>query len=170
MEFVELPAYGKLYLTTADGRVLALDAAPYDASLDEEGPSLYRELCPLFPLVVSGLPPRAFCASLTNPDNPIYAPRLFFADLRLDRDEKGRLLSHLPYSNPAHIAACIQELHEGTKQTKTVSRTPSTPGFFRVVRRGFFIGDQTGIKAYPFPSRDDLEINHQRWWHSASAN
>ena len=29
------------------------------------------------------------------------------------------------------------------KLTKTVSRTPRIPGFFRTLRRGFFIGDQT---------------------------
>ncbi len=168
MEFIGLPAYGALYLTTADGRVLRLDAAPYDEALEEPGVSLYYELCPLIPVVVSGLAPRAFCASLTNPENPIHAPRLFFADLRLDLDERGRLAPYLPYSDPAHIAACIRELG-GSKDTKTVSRTPSSRGFFRVIRRGFFIGDQTGIKHYPFPSLDELEIEHQQWWHSASA-
>ena len=170
MEFIPLTAYEKLYLSTPDGRVLGLDPQDYTPELDEAGPSLYCELCPLFPLVVSGQTPRDFCKSITNPANPISAPRIFFADLRLDRDDKGRLASYLPYADPAHIAACVRELHAGTKKSKTVSRTPSIPGFFRVIRRGFFIGDPTGIKVYPFPSRDELEINHARWWYSASAN
>lgn len=170
MEFIELPAYGKLYLTTSDGRVLGLDSTAYDPSLDEAGPNLYRELCPLSPLVVSSLAPRAFCASLTDPGEAISVPRLFFADLRLDRDDRGHLAPYLPYSAPAHIAECIRELSFGDgKRTKTVARAPATPGFFRVIRRGFFIGDAKGIKAYIYPSRDVLEIEHARWWHSASA-
>jgi hypothetical protein len=170
MEFIPLDAYGMLYLSTPDGRVLGLESKAYTQDLEEPGPSLYCELCPLFPLVVSGQTPKDFCASITNPKSPISAPRLFFADLRLDRDEKGRLASYLPYSDPAHISACIRELHAGTKKSKTVSRTPTIPGFYRVIRRGFFLGDASGIKVYPFPSRDELEINHARWWHSASAN
>lgn len=170
MEFIELPAYGNLYLTTSDGRVMGLPPSDYDASLDEPGPNLYRELCPLVPLVVSGLPPRDFCRSMTDPKAAVSVPRLFFADLRLDRDAKGRIAAHLPYPNPAHLADCVHELSLGDgKKTKTVSRTPSTPGFFRVIRRGFFLGDQTGIKVYRYPSIDDLEIKHTRWWHSASA-
>lgn len=170
MEFIELGAYGKLYLTTSDGRVLGLDGGAYDPALDEQGPNLYRELCPLSPLVVSTLAPRPFCASLTDPAAPISVPRLFFADLRLDRDDRGHLAPYLPYSAPAHITECIRELSQGDgKNTKTVARAPSTPGFYRVIRRGFFIGDAGGIKVYRYPSRDELEIEHTRWWHSASA-
>jgi hypothetical protein len=172
MEFIPLPAYMKLYLTTSDGRVLGLSASEYDGSLDATGPSLYRELCPLYPLVVSGLAPREFCKAMTDPVNPIWAPRLFFADLLLDRDDKGRLMPYLPYPNPAHIAECIRELSVGgqEKPTKTVSRMPETPGFYRVIRRGFFLGDRDGLKVYRYPTRDELEIEHSRWWHSASAN
>ncbi len=172
MEFIELPAYKDLYLTTADGRVLSIAPSEYDPALDEPGPNLYRELCPLVPLVVSGLAPRDFCLSMTDPAAAVSVPRLFFADLRLDRDSKGRIAAHLPYPDPAHLADCVHQLsyEDSSKNTKTVSRTPSTPGFFRVIRRGFFLGDQRGIKAYRFPSLDDLEIKHTRWWHSASAN
>jgi hypothetical protein len=172
MEFIDLAAYGDLCLTTADGRVLSLSPSEYDPSLDEPGPNLYRELCPLVPLVVSGLPPRDFCLSMTDPAAAISVPRLFFADLRLDRDSRGRIAAHLPYPDPAHLADCVRQLSvdDGSKKTKTVSRTPSTPGFFRLIRRGFFLGDQRGIKVYRFPSIDDLEIRHARWWRSACAN
>jgi hypothetical protein len=171
MEFIELPAYGKLYLTTADGRVLGIDPTAYDEKLDVPGPNLYRELCPLVPLVVSNLAPRAFCTMLTDPSQPVSAPRLFFADLLLDRDADGNIAQNLPYPHPEHLADCIAQLEDdGGKPTKTVSRAPSTPGFFRVIRRGFFLGDQTGLKCYRFPSRSDLEIEHRRWWHSAQAN
>ncbi|MCX6550757.1 MAG: hypothetical protein NTY02_07100, partial [Acidobacteria bacterium] len=76
------------------------------------------------------------------------------------------------YTDPLHIEDCLKELAQavpGSKTTKTVSRTPRTRGFFRAVRRGFFLGDQTGMKFYPFPALDELEIRHAKWWHSASA-
>ncbi len=168
MEFVPLAAYRKLYLTTPDGRVLALDQSPYDAAKEEQGPAMYQELCPLIPLVVSRLPPAQFCRYMTDPSNPVGAPRLFFADLRIDRDDKGRLRGDLPYSDRMHIEDCLRELAgQGGKSTKTVSRTPRTQGFFRVIRRGFFIGDQTGMRFYRFPAEEELEISHHAWWHSA---
>lgn len=170
MEFLPLEAYRQLYLTTADGRVLALDATPYDVLHEEPGSNLYQELCPLIPLVVSGLPPAAFARVMTDPANPVSAPRLFFADLLIDREPSGRLAGHLPYSDPLHIADCLREVEHGSpKPMKTVSRTPRTQGFFRVIRRGFFLGDQGGLKFYRFPSREGLEIHHQAWWHSASS-
>jgi hypothetical protein len=62
----------------------------------------------------------------------------------------------------------IHELEHGVesgKATKTVSRTPRTRGFLRVIRRGFFLGDQTGVKFYRFPTREEMEIHHSKWWH-----
>jgi hypothetical protein len=172
MEFLPLPVYGALYLTTPDGRVLRIDESPHTDDDDKNGINLFQELCPLIPMVVSSLPPREFVKTHTNPANPVSAPRLFFADLRLDRDERGKLAGWLPYTDPLHIEDLIKELKlgvPGAKTTKTVSRTPRTRGFFRAIRRGFFLGDQTGMKFYRFPSREDLEVVHQKWWHSASA-
>jgi hypothetical protein len=172
MEFLPLPVFRALYLTTPDGRVLRIDESPQPDADQANGINLFQELCPLIPMVVSSLPPREFVQALTNPANPVSAPRLFFADLRLDRDERGKLAGWLPYTDPLHIEDLIRELTlapPGAKHTKTVSRTPRTRGFFRAIRRGFFLGDQTGLKFYPFPKLEDLEVVHQKWWHSASA-
>jgi hypothetical protein len=172
MEFLPLPVYRGLYLTTPDGRVLRLDESPFEDADEANGINLYQELCPLIPMVVSSLAPRQFVHALTNPKSPVSAPRLFFADLRLDRDERGKLAGWLPYTDPLHIEDCVRQLSTpalGAKTTKTVSRTPRTRGFFRAIRRGFFLGDQAGMKFYRFPSREDLEVIHQKWWHSASA-
>ncbi len=172
MEFLPLAVYGALYLTTPDGRVLKLDGVPYQDDGDKDGVNLYQELCPLVPLVVSTLAPARFASVLTDPKHPVHAPRIFFVDLRVDHDERGRLAGWLPYSNPLHLEDCVQELERGgpdIKATKTVSRTALREGFLRVIRRGFFLGDQTGVKCYRFPTRDELEIHHSKWWHSASA-
>jgi hypothetical protein len=172
MEHLPLPVYGPLFLTTPDGRVMRLDASPYDAGAEEPGINLFQELCPLIPMVVSTQGPAAFARTITDPRNPVHAPRIFFADLRIDRDEHGKLAGWLPYTDPLHIEDCIHGLEhdDGSgKVTKTVSRTPRTRGFLRVIRRGFFLGDQTAVKCYPFPTREELEIHHSKWWHSASA-
>jgi hypothetical protein len=172
MEFLPLPVYGALYLTTPDGRVLRLDASPYDEQAEEPGLNLYQELCPLIPLVLSNQPPAQFARAITDARNPVHAPRIFFADLALERDAQGRLAGWLPYTDPAHIEDLIHELEQGDasdKSTKTVSRTPRVRGFLRVIRRGFFLGDQSGLKFYRFPTREELEIHHSKWWHSASA-
>jgi hypothetical protein len=169
MEHLDLASFGKLYLATADGRVMGLDAAPYEKGEDLPGPNLYEELCPVTPLVVSALPPGAFLKFMTDPENPVGVPRLFFVDMLLDRDESGKLAGYLPYPDPLHIIDCIKDLERGgDKKTKTVSRSPRMHGFFRTIRRGFFLGDATGLKFYPFPDKRVLEVEHAKWWRSAS--
>ena len=170
LECVPLAAFRKLHLATPDGRVLALDASTA-AAADETGPSLFQEMCPLTPLVVSSLGPRAFARHMTDPTNPVSAPRLLFADLRLERDEDGRLVRDLPYSQSAHLLECLADVERAAgKPTKTVARNPTMQGFFRSIRRGFFLGDSAGVRWYPFPSREQLEVHHAWWWHSASSH
>lgn len=171
LEHLDLSVIGRLYLTTADGRVLGLDAARYDAAGEVPGPHMYQELCPVSPLVVSSLAPAAFTKFMTDSNNAVSVPRLFFADLLLDRDESGQLAGYLPYSEPMHIVACLNELKESRgKPTKTVDRTPPMNAFYRTVHRGFFVGDQQGLKFYPFPPLRELEVQHAHWWRSASAS
>jgi hypothetical protein len=169
LEHLDLSLFGKLYLCTADGRVMSLNPSPYDMKDEAPGSNLYEELCPVYPLVVSALGPMGFLKFMTDPGNPIGVPRLFFVDMLLDRDENGMLAGHLPYPDPLHIVDCINDLEkEGGKKTKTVSRSPRLHGFFRTIRRGFYIGDQTGLKFYKFPDRRILEVEYAKWWRSAS--
>lgn len=169
LEHIDLSQIMRLYLVTADGRVMGLDAAPYDSSHEDAGPSLYQELCPVSPMVASELHPIEFLHFLTDPGNPIALPRLFFADLLVDRDSSGRLAGYLPYPDPIHVVDCINEVEQRRgKKTKTVARTPYLHGFFRTIRRGFFLGDSKEFKFYRFPERRVLEIEHAKWWRSAS--
>jgi len=169
MEHVGLPDYGTLYLVTRVGRVLGIAPQGYSGANETSETHLYQELCPVTPLIVSSLPPGAFCRFITDPQNTVHVPRIFFADLRADRDPAGRLAGTLPYSHPKHIESCIQDLEKGKgKKTKTVDREHSMDFFFRTVRRGFYLGDQTGAKYYPFPTPDELDDQHHAWWRSAS--
>jgi hypothetical protein len=169
LEHLDLACIMKLYLVTADGRVMSLDSVSFDGSHEDSGPSLYQELCPVSPMVISELPPVGFLQFLTNAMNPLCLPRLFFADLLLDRDSSGRLAGYLPYQDPMHILDCINEVEQSAdKKAKTVSRAPYLHGFFRTIRRGFFLGDVKECKFYRFPERRVLEIEHAKWWRSAS--
>ena len=169
LEHLELADFGRLYLGTADGRVLGIEPSEYDPSHEDAGPNLYQELSPVSPMIVSVLPPAAFIRFITDPANHLRVPRLLFADLLVDRDETGRLAGYLPYANTMHIMDCIRELEAGTdKKTKTVTRSPRLHGFFRTIRRGFFLGDAQHLKFYRYPERRMLEIEHARWWRSAT--
>lgn len=170
MERIPTEAFGTLYLVTRDGRTLGLEAAEYDKAQEEDVPNMYQELCPLFPLVASSVGPREFLRRMSDPANPLYVPRLMFADMRIDRDEDGGLARYLPYKDPYHIEQCLKFVmkDEGRKLPKTVDRTPIIPSFFRCVRRGFFLGDARSLKFYPYPSWEEMEVKHHLWWRSAS--
>jgi hypothetical protein len=169
LEHVDLSLFGKLWLCTADGRVISLDPSPYEDRNDTFGPNLYGELCPVSPLVVSALQPAAFSRFMTDPDNPVNIPKLFFVDMLLDQDETGALAGYLPYPDPLHIIDCIRDLERGgEKKSKTVSRTPRHRGFFRTIRRGFFLGGGEQLIHYRFPERRELEVMYSQWWRSAS--
>lgn len=171
IEHLPRQALGRLYLVTADGRVLGVDAAAYDAVHEAPGLGLYQELAPLSPMVLSTMSPAAFGRFITDRHNPMWVPRLVFADLLLDRDPDGRLAGHLPYADPLHIEDCIHQLESrGTKNTKTISRNPQINAFFRTLRRGVFIADDSGLTCYPFPALSELETMHAAWWRSAQAS
>lgn len=169
LEHVPLNAVKKLHLVTRDGRVLSLEPLPYDPKLDQHPVNLYTELSPVAPRVVSSLSPVDFSKFITDPGNPVSVPRIFFADSLVEREADGRLAGFLPYPNPEHITDCMRDVEtRKNKMTKTVERNPQLIAFYRTIGRGFFLGDQTGVKFFPFPSRDELDDKHHLWWRSAS--
>jgi hypothetical protein len=166
LENLTLESIRRLHLVTMDGRVLPIEpSAPDDGESATE--YLYQELSPVTPLILSTLKPSSFSAFMTDPKNPLYLPRVFFADLLLDRESGGRLAGYLPYEDPAHLESCIEELKTKSKKSKTISRTPSIHAFYRTVKRGFYVGDRNGLLYFRFPDHRTLEIEHARWWRSA---
>lgn len=169
LEHVDADAVGALYLVTRDGRVLRIDPQEYETEEPASQKYLYQEICPVTPLIASLLPPPELCRFITNPANAIFVPRILFADMQIGSDETGRLASYLPYRRPEHIMACLKELDRSPdKKTKTVDRDHSMEFFYRTIGRGFFLGDQTGMRFYPFPGLRELQGKYYRWWRSAS--
>jgi hypothetical protein len=171
LENVPLRVIGDLYLTTSDGRVLRIEAAPFPQEEEALPLRLYQELCPLQTMVSSKLDPRAFGQWLTAPDQPVGMPRLVFCDLNLGglaRDPQNGDASNLPYPQIDHLRDCLAGLaNEPGKRTKTVIRGMPQGILYRTVGSGFFVVDATGLLFYPMPSRHELETDHYYWWHAA---
>ncbi len=172
MERIPHSAYGKLYLTTRDGRVLGLDGHDLvdgDGETTDRRPYMYAELCPLTSRIVSRYSPKAFAERITDPTTTVYVPRIFFVETQLEVDSQGKLAGYLPYRNPGHLEDCVREVEEQPhKLAKTVDRNPPLLAFYRTIASGFYLGDASAVKFYPFPDSQTLETEHYDWWRSAS--
>ncbi len=171
LEHVPLSAMQGLWLGTQDGRVLGLQqATPSRQFLG--GYHLYREFCPVHPLIASWLTPEKFCAFITDISSPVSVPRICFCDLQLEglaEDPRNAEVSDLPYADLQHLRDCLCELDEETgKHTKTVDRIAPQQFPYRCIRTGFYVGDQEGMLFYPIPSVEELETDHYAWWRSVN--
>jgi hypothetical protein len=170
LEHVPLEAIGSLWLATRDGRLLELPPALAAGSAGKF--HLYQEICPVHPRIASLMQPAEFCRFITDPARPFHVPRICLAELDLaelaDDPEYGRA-DDLPYVNLSHLRECLMDLErrEGAG-TKTVDRTTSAEFSYRLVHGGFWLGDPSGARQYPFPSRARLDKEHHDWWRSAN--
>jgi hypothetical protein len=170
LEHVPLSVMGDLWLTTRDGRGLALHSSEPPEQYEGQY-HLYQELCPVHPLIASRMNPRDFCLSITKPEVTVSVPRICFVEMELAdlaHEPSTGDAKNLPYSNIQHIRDCLVELATKDKTTKTVNRIQHEHLPYRCVRKGFFVGDQTGMLYYPFPSMEDMEKDHHYWWRSAA--
>jgi len=169
---VPVSALGSLYLTTKDGLTLELSRSSGDIP-ERKGYHLYQEICPVSPKVASPLAPEAFAKFVTNPENPVFLPRLAFCELRLEglaTDPEKSSASNLPYSDLNHLRECLTSLkYRNDKMSKIVHRDLDKDLFYPVVESGFYVGDQEDFACYPFPGEDELVGEHHRWWSSATA-
>jgi len=169
LEHIPLSALGDLWLTTRDGRGLQLQRGEQPEQYDGQY-HLYQELCPVHPLIASRMNPRDFSAFITNPEVTVSVPRICFVEMDLaglaDEPAKGNA-GNLPYSDIEHIRDCLVELATKDKTTKTINRIQHEHILYRCIKGGFFVGDQTGVLYYPFPSMADMEEKYHYWWRSA---
>ncbi len=164
-------AIESLWLVTRDARVLRLDKGPL-AEVEPAKFHLYREICPVQPMIASNMPPDEFVRFLTDPARPISVPRICFVDLRLEglaADPRKGNAGNLPYGEIEHLRDCLVSLEgQPDKGTKTVDRMPPKAFPYRAIKSGFYVGDQGGIAYYPFPSEDELNDKYLDWWRSAN--
>jgi hypothetical protein len=167
LEAIPLTALKSLYLTTDHGCVLELKRAPYDKTQEPATAlHLYQELCPVTPLVASGLAPSVFLKRLTDGSQAITLPKLFFVELKLGELAANPLsgsAEHLPYSNIGHLRDCLEILRgEYEKHMKTVQRIYSGTLLYRTIETGFYVGAKDDLVYYPYPEMKQLEdINYE---------
>jgi hypothetical protein len=170
LERIPLEALGRLYVTTNDGKTIGLEAASFEEEAEGQV-HLYQEICPMRPRVASSLPPREFCARVTDPAQPVHVPKLAFAELilrQLKTDPQAEDPGELPYSNLEHLRDCLDAVrHDPEKKTKLAMRQMKGELLYRTVRNGFFVGGGDEFRYYPLPNRDQLENEHRSWWRSA---
>jgi hypothetical protein len=167
LETIPVSALKSLYLTTDHGTALELKKTTYDISKETQNTlHLYQELCPVTPLVASGLSPSVFLKTLTDGSRPIVLPKLFFVELKLGDLATNPLYGsaeQLPYSNIGHLRDCLEILRgEYEKHMKTVQRIYSGILLYRTIESGFYVGSKDGILYYPYPSMKEMEdINYE---------
>lgn len=169
LEHVPLNVIGDLWLVTRDGRGLALQHS--EAPEEYEGQyHLYKELCPVHPLIASRMNAKDFNNFITNSEVTVSVPRICFVEMDLAdlaHEPSSGEAKNLPYNNLDHIRDCLIEIATKGKTTKTVNRIQHEHITYRCVKKDFFVGDQTGMLYYPFPSIEDMEKHHHYWWRSA---
>ncbi len=167
LEVIPLSALKSLYLTTDHGTSLELKKTVYDKSREDPNTlHLYQELCPVTPLVASGLPPSDFIRVLTDGSRPIVLPKLLMVELKLGELSANPLYGsaeQLPYSNIGHLRDCLEILRgEYEKHMKTVQRIYSGILLYRTIESGFYVGSKDEVYFYPYPSMKELEdINYE---------
>jgi len=170
LEHVPLGAINNLYLATKDGRVLELQQEQLPSQIAGRY-HLYKEICPVHPLIASSVNPSEFCQLITDPSRQIYVPRICYVEMdlgKLAEDPQNSSAEDLPYHHLEHIRDCLLELKSQNKHTKTVDRIEPLEYCYRCVKSGFFLGDQQGLLYFPFPSLEQLESTYHKWWRSAA--
>ena len=123
--------------------------------------------------VVSSLDAAEFGSRLTNPNEPIFVPKIVFAELTLGTlatNIDSQDIGNLPYSGIAHLRDCLRDLQaKPGKPTKVSERVVRDDLLFRTIQGGFYVGAGRELNHYPMPPLSALESTHHEWWRSAQA-
>jgi hypothetical protein len=171
LERVPLSALGDLHLATRDGLVLTLKHGDW-GTCPRQSHYLYQEVCPVSPRVVSSLSPREFCQHVTHEKNPLYMPKIAFADLKLGElaeDPEHGQANDLPYPSINHLRTCLKAVDsKNGKKTKIERRGTRPDIIYYMIQNGFYLGGQDELLYYPMPSEEALLGQHNQWWNSAT--
>jgi hypothetical protein len=171
LERIPLSALGDLHLATRDGLVLTLKKGDY-STVPSQPHYLYQEICPVTPRIVATLSPKEFCQYVTHINNPLYMPRIAFADMKLGElatDPQHGSANNLPYPSVNHLRSCLAEVDIKTGKKTKIERRGTRPDImYYMIQSGFYIGDQDEFIYYPMPDENALLGEHSRWWNSAT--
>ena len=175
LEHLDFGALKSLYLTSAEGQCLELQAGPLDGEDGTEDLRLYAEITPLRMLVLSRFGFSDFGAFITDPGNSIGAPKFFYTQLELSVEEflaeyaqNPFMQPPIPNLHPAVLRDAIEELRAvSTKSNKGLSLRSNLDAIsYRLVRKGFMFASPTERRFYPMPSPAEIEKRNLRFWRS----
>ncbi len=171
LERIPMEAFKSLFLTTQDGRTLELEREEYKAIETRKNFVVYKELCPVSPVVVSALKPDQFCSYITDPEIKISVPKIVFTDLKTpnldDPDNSGNIGSM--YSGKMnHLLECIAAVEsDASKKNKTFDRSHVESFTFQVINNGIYISDGKQIIMYRMPGLKEIKEIDYDWGRSA---
>jgi hypothetical protein len=177
LEKLELASMGDMYLVTRDGRPLRLPRQDLCSGencvpQDWDGIGLYKELCPVHPLVVSRRHPCEFGAYMTAPENRVSVPCLLFADMQVvtahESDEHSSRIDTFFDRRMEHLKSCIEEvqLHRD-KGAKIVDRSDTTRFSYALIKNGLYLCRGEQCVFWPMPTRETLKETAFDWGRSA---
>ena len=172
LEHVDVGSIGLLYLSTAEGHCLDLAAAPYSPEGRPKHMRIFAEISPLRMLVLSKYNFVDYGHFITDPKNPVGAPKFFYTELDLDLREflaeleaNPLLLPPVPGLHPAILRDAITELetarYKDNKGLSLDSNLDKLP--YKLIRRGFMFASADEVRFYPMPSREEIEQRNFRF-------
>ncbi|HQQ04728.1 MAG TPA: hypothetical protein PLT67_07795 [Kiritimatiellia bacterium] len=173
LEHVALSAIGRLYLVTAGGQVLGIEAQPYTRVSETGRVRVYQEINPLHSLVAANSDPREFGKWITRGTRSKSAPKVCFTQIDMDVDRfakehtsRMQFTAPIPEIHPLRLYDCLKELLDNpNKKTKTISLgSVFRHTSYKRIKHGFWIADGDDMLYFPIPPRDELEKNHYDWW------
>ena len=166
LEHIPLSAIKNLFLVTRDGRVLELKQG--EVKDTEQAPfSLYSEICPTTPLVVSKMRPKDFCSFITTEGHSLHIPKICFMEMVPPSLDDAPQIGKMS-SIDDHIIEGYKSLEKNNKKAKIVDRRHQIEGWGRNIKGGFYLGDKTKLLFFPFPSVEELNRDHHDWYKSAN--
>ncbi len=173
LERIPVSQLKNVFLVTKDGRTLSLPCEKYVKPSSWPGYALYKEICPVSPLVASSLSPAEFGAYLVDQTNKVSVPRIVFADIRiinLDNPEcSGNVGGLYETTKSDHLKECIQQVKDNPgKRSKTVDRSYGLRFSYQSIGSGIFVCDPLSFAFYPMPSVARIKAAHYDWGRSAN--
>ena len=174
LENIPTDAFMMAYLVTKDGRTLSLEQAPYKDPENWKGYALYKELCPVHPLIVSTLNPRELGEYvISGTEKKLTLPALVFTDIRVidfNNLENSGNIGSMYDRDLDHLKECIMTLKtgKGTKKTKTVDRSFSSKFTYQIIESGIYIVRGKDIIFFRMPTREELRETAYDWGRSAN--
>ncbi len=173
LEHVDYDALGTLYVATPEGYVLPISPSVHEKKHQPGLIRIFWEVAPVSMVVLSDYNFVEYADFITNPENPISAPKMFYTQIDLEIgeflkefEENPLRQSPIPDVHPSVLRDGIFELQNNSnKHTKGLSlSSPLSKLSFKSLRHGFMFASQTGCKYYGFPALTDIEAKHYRFW------